>query len=474
FELFLPLVCGGRVILARNALELPELPAASAVTLINTVPSALRELLRLGPLPPAVRTVNLAGEPLPRALVDAAYRQPGVERVFNLYGPSEDTTYSTFARIARVSTAAPPIGRPLDGTAAYVLDRGLRPSSLGVPGELYLAGAGLARCYLERPALSAERWLPDPFADRPGQRMYRTGDLVRTLPDGELAFLGRLDHQVKLRGFRIELGEVEVVLGRHPGVRECAVVVRGEQLVAYAVREDGELDDRALREFVGASLPAYMVPAVLVFLERLPLTPSGKVDRRALPAAEGPRRGAEAFVPPRTGLERLLAGIWSEVLGTERVGLGDNFFALGGHSLLATRVVARLNEALGCELPVPLVFDAPELGALAERIGEFLRRREGGEDTLRFLEIPPRDRDEELPLSFSQERLWVLDRLEPGSTAYNLPFAVRLRGTRRVPVLEAALDELVRRHESLRTTFGDRDGEPVQVVAPPARFALPQ
>ncbi|MCP4668985.1 MAG: AMP-binding protein, partial [Deltaproteobacteria bacterium] len=170
FELFLPLVCGGRVILAGNALELPRLPAASAVTLINTVPSALRELLRLGPLPPAVRTVNLAGEPLPRALADGAYRQPGVERVFNLYGPSEDTTYSTFARIARASTAAPPIGRPLGGTAAYVLDRGLRPSPQGVPGELSLAGEGLARCYLERPQLTAERWLPDPFAERPGQR----------------------------------------------------------------------------------------------------------------------------------------------------------------------------------------------------------------------------------------------------------------------------------------------------------------
>ncbi|MCP4658447.1 MAG: AMP-binding protein, partial [bacterium] len=231
FELFVPLVRGGTVIVAENALELPE-PAAAAVTLINTVPSALRELLRMGDLPPSVRTVNLAGEALPRPLVEQAYRQPNVERVLNLYGPSEDTIYSTFARIARQGKIAPPIGRPIANTRAYVLDRHGQAVPSGVIGELTLSGEGLARGYLHRPEKTAELFVPDPRSETGGARRYRTGDLVRLRPDGELMFLGRSDHQVKLRGHRIELGEIEELLSRHPGIAETVVAVRDERLVA--------------------------------------------------------------------------------------------------------------------------------------------------------------------------------------------------------------------------------------------------
>ncbi|MCP4655422.1 MAG: amino acid adenylation domain-containing protein, partial [bacterium] len=468
YELFLPLSRGGTVIMAHSALDLEALRGDPPVTLINTVPSAMRELVRIGGLPESVRTVNLAGEALPRELVDDVYRE-GVERVLNLYGPSEDTTYSTFAVIRR-EAAPPPIGRPVADTRFYLLDRRLQPVPMGVPGELYLAGAGLARGYLGRPELTAERWLPDPWSAAGGERFYRTGDLARTLPDGELAFLGRLDHQVKLRGFRIELGEIEVMLRLHPGVREGIVVVRDERLVAWVVRAAGdELDAEALRAFAGERLPAYMVPAVVIFLDAMPLTPNGKVDRaalgsRPLPAADR-IGGEEDFPAPRTPLEQLLAEVWSEVLGVDRVGRGDNFFALGGHSLLATKVFARLNESLAIELPLPLIFDAPNLDELAARLAELVSRRQGGPELVGLVEMEPRDPDlTHLPLSFSQERLWVLDRLEPGSSAYNIPFPARLRGEVAVPVLDRSLGEIVRRHQSLRTTFTTRDGEPVQVV----------
>ena len=366
FELFVPLALGGTVILADNALALAGLPEAGQVRLINTVPSAMAELVRLEVLPPSVRTVNLAGEPLSPALVAEIERWPGV-RVLDLYGPSEDTTYSTFAR--RRGDEPATIGRPLANGRAYVLDRWQRPSPPGAAGEVWLGGAGLARGYLHRPDLTAERFVPDPFSAVPGERLYRTGDLARFRPDGRLELLGRIDHQVKVRGFRIELGEVEAALLACPGVQEAAVLALGEgggrRLVAWVTGRDGEGNHALL----AARLPAYMIPSAIGFLDALPRLPNGKVDRRALAALAFPGQApGEGFVPPATEDEIRMAALWAEVLGIPQVGLHDDFFRLGGHSLLATRVVARLRRDFGVELPLRALFQAPTVSRLLEAV----------------------------------------------------------------------------------------------------------
>jgi amino acid adenylation domain-containing protein len=469
FELFVPLAWGGTVILAENALELPHLPAADRVRLVNTVPSAMAELVRAGSLPASVRTVNLAGEPLPRALADRLYATGTVERVWNLYGPSEDTTYSIFSRVPNVGAAAPAIGRPVAATRAYVLDAEGVPVPVGTTGELYLGGVGLARGYLHGADLTAERFVPDPFGAA-GARLYRTGDVVRWTAAGELDFIGRADFQVKVRGFRIELGEIEAVLAGFPGVLEAVAVVREDvagdrRLVAYVT---GAVPAEALRERLIQRLPEHMVPAAVVVLDALPLTPSGKVDRKALPAPEW-RRGSEGFVAPRTPVEQVLAGIWSELLGIERVGEYDSFFALGGHSLLATRVTSRLPAAFGVELPLRDLFEAPTLAGLAARVEAALRAGAG----LAAPPLVPVPRGGRLPLSFAQQRLWFIDQLEPDSPLYNMPLALRVEGPLAAAHLVWSLTEVVRRHEALRTVFAAVEGMPEQVVLPPAPFALP-
>jgi amino acid adenylation domain-containing protein len=373
YELFVPLSVGGTVILAENALQLPALPAAEEVTLINTVPSAMAELVRINGVPGSVRVVNLAGEPLQGTLVERVYGLATVEQVFNLYGPSEDTTYSTYTAIERRAAHSPTIGRPVSDTQVYLLDRHLRPVPVGVTGELYLAGAGLARCYFNRPGQTAERFISNPFSGEPGARMYRTGDLARYLPDGQIDFLGRGDRQIKLRGFRIELGEIEESLYKHPDVRDAVVVVyadasRNQRLVAYVVtREDRCPDAGQLRGFIKQSLPDYMVPASFVFLDAMPLTPNRKVNRHALPAPDVTRTETkEALTTARTPTEEALAAIWSEILGIGRIGVDENFFELGGHSLLATQVISRVQEVLGAELPVLSLFESPTIASLAE------------------------------------------------------------------------------------------------------------
>ncbi|HEV2733750.1 MAG TPA: non-ribosomal peptide synthetase, partial [Longimicrobiaceae bacterium] len=371
FEIFLPLSGGGTAVLARNVLQLPEL--AAAVTLVNTVPSAWAELLRAGTVPDSVRTVNLAGEPLPAALADDTWALGHVRRVLNLYGPSEDTTYSTWAEVERGGDAAPPIGRVLPNSRAYVLDPRLQPVPRGVRGELYLAGDGLARGYLDRPELTAERWLPDPFGGA-GERMYRTGDLGRLRRDGQLEYAGRADQQVKVRGFRIEPGEIETLLRSHPGVREVVVVAREDapgdrRLVGYVVpAADAAPGEAELRGWLRERLPEHMVPASLVALEALPLTPNGKLDRAALPAPEAVGAGAREYVAPRGPVEETLAEIWAEVLRRERVGAHDDFFALGGHSLMATQVISRVRDRLGAELQLRELCEASTLEVLARRV----------------------------------------------------------------------------------------------------------
>ncbi len=471
FELFVPLTCGGRVVLAANALQLPD---DEEVTLINTVPSAMAELLRLRAVPDSVRAVNLAGEALRRTLVEDIYAEaPQVARVLNLYGPTEDTTYSTWREVARGLTRDPEIGRGIANTRAYVLDSNLQPVPIGVRGELYLAGEGLARGYVNRPAITAERFMPDPFSAFAGARMYRTGDVVRFLANGELEYFGRADHQVKVRGFRIELGEVESALGAEAGVRESVVLVRedarGEQLlVAYVVGEPAApLRPTELRASLRERLPDYMIPSTFVMLDELPLTPNGKVDRRALPAPTLDEV-ARSIVAPRTPTEEMLAQIFEDVLQVSNVGVGENFFELGGHSLLATRVVSRVRTVFRVEMALRALFEQPTVAGLSEEVERLLR---AGDAT----EVPPLVRREPgvaATLSFAQQRLWFLDQFEPGSSAYNIPFALRLKGTLDVAAFERALTEVIRRHEVLRTTFRIVDEQPVQLVDEPAHFAL--
>ena len=466
FELFLPLTTGGTVILAADALELPHLAAKSEVTLVNTVPSAMAALIRAGGMPAGVRTVNLAGEALKRALVDEIYALPGVEKIFNLYGPSEDTTYSTWALAPREASAEPTIGVPVANTQAHIVDRALGLLPAGVPGELCLGGEGLARGYLNRPELTAEKFIPDPFA--PDGRLYRTGDLVRRRVDGELEFLGRIDHQVKVRGFRIELGEVEAALLTHPEVVETVVVALDQRLVAYlspAVPAD-------VKERLRARLPEHMVPAVFVGLPALPRTPNGKVDRKALPAPDLGSVPASQRTPG-TQLEELVAEIWCDVLRLERIGPDDDFFALGGHSLLATQVVSRLREVCGVEIPLRRLFEAPTVAGIAARV-EAARQDISVSPLASVPPIIQIPRDGDLPASFAQERLWFLERLGVGGASYLLPNELRLQGLLDVAALFRALNEVVRRHEVLRTSFALAGDLVVQVVAPVFHLPLPE
>ncbi len=408
--------------------------------------------------------------------------RPGLPfTLYNHYGPTESTVVATCIPVSP-EDQSPPIGRPIDNTRAYVLDRHLRPLPAGVPGELALGGESLARGYLNRPELTAERFVPDPFGEAPDARLYRTGDLVRWAPraqDASLEFLGRIDHQVKVRGVRIELGEIEAVLGEHPGVRQAAVVVRQEtgetHLAAYVVPRVAFADLAGeLRAHLRGRLPEAMIPTAWMTLEALPLTPNGKVDRQSLPApsfkpeAEG---GA-----PRTPAEALLAGIWDEVLGTPGSGAFDDFFASGGHSLLAARVASRASAAFGVEVPLSLIFEAPTPAALAAAI-EALRVAGRGAEAPPLVPAPPAARERGLPLSFAQERLWFLDRLEPGAATYNIAGGLWLEGPLDVAALAAVLAEVTRRHEALRSRFEERfegmAGSLVQRALPPPAAALP-
>ncbi|MBI3875438.1 MAG: amino acid adenylation domain-containing protein [Verrucomicrobia bacterium] len=371
FELFVTLSSGGKVIIAQNAIELPNLPSKNEVTLINTVPSAAAELLRMNAIPASVTVVNLAGEPLKPALVDKLYAVGTVQKVYDLYGPSETTTYSTCALRRRGAPAT--VGRPIANTEIYLLDQNLQPVPVGVIGEIYIGGEGVARGYLHRPDLTAERFIPNPFNNAVGARLYKTGDVARWLPDGNIQFLGRTDHQVKIRGHRIELGEIESALTQHPAVRESVVTAREDapdekRLAAYVVAEPDKASAAPgmLRDFLLAKLPDYMIPSAFVFLDALPLTPNGKVNRRALPAPEQVHPELQdTYAVPGTPTEKALAEIWREVLCLERVGVHDNFFELGGQSLLMTRVITRVRESFQVELPMRRFFESATIAELA-------------------------------------------------------------------------------------------------------------
>ncbi len=477
FELFVPLTCGGMVIVAEDVLSLAELSNRNEVTLINTVPSAMVELLRLGAVPESVRTVNLAGEALDGGLVAAIYELPHVQAVWNLYGPTEDTTYSTAGEVAR-GARKPNIGRVVTGSRLYIVDERQQLVPVGAAGELVLGGVGLARGYWGRPELTAERFVPDGLSGETGGRLYRTGDLARYQRDGAAEYLGRMDQQVKLRGFRIELGEIESALLAHEWVQEAAVVAQAtgssQRLVAYVVLSGGSERSQSevtseLQGHLGGLLPEFMLPSALVVLPALPRTPNGKLDRKELPAIS--QWGEARMLTSRelTPVEQLVAGIWSEVLGRPELGPEDNFFALGGHSLLATQVLSRLRTQFGVELPLRLLFETPTIASLARALQHAL----SAEKPLPLPPIRRAERNGVLPLSFAQQRLWFMDQLEPGQSIYNLPSAVRLTGQLDVDALRQSLNELVQRHEILRATFSNENGKPVHLIAPELQLLLP-
>jgi amino acid adenylation domain-containing protein len=476
FELFVPLSVGGRIVLAENALQLPALDSSVEVQLINTVPSAIAELVRQNAVPASVRIVNLAGEALSRKLVQEIYAVGTIDNVINLYGPSEDTTYSTYDVVSNAVDEPVLIGRPVANTQVYLLDTEMQPVPIGVAGELYTAGEGLARGYLNRPELTAEKFVPNPFSKEPGARLYRTGDLARHREDGRIEYLARMDQQVKVRGFRIELGEIEAVLDKYSSVQQCVATVYEDEsgdkrIVAYVVPHGSEtVNANDLRGFLKEKLPEYMVPQIFVMLSELPRTPNGKIDRKRLPAPEQAHvETGHDFVAPRTQTEEIVAGILAEVLKLDRVGANDNFFDLGGHSLLATLVVSRIRAAIKVELPLRVLFTAPSVTELAQSIDSELRSQNGWQ----LAPIESTTRTEALPLSFAQERLWFLDQWEPGQAAFNISEAVRLTGPLNIDALSQALNEIVRRHESLRTKFVAIDGQAVQVIAPSLALRFP-
>ncbi len=477
-EMFLPLAVGGRIEIvprevAADGVRLAARLAKGDITMLQATPATWRLLLEGGWKGTPNLAILCGGEALPRALADRLVDKG--RAVWNLYGPTETTIWSSLAKV-EPGDAPITIGRPIARTQLYVLDARLRPVPVGVTGELYIGGAGVARGYYIRPGLTAERFLPDPFGKAAGGRIYRTGDLARWRSDGALECLGRADQQVKIRGFRVELGEIEAALAAHPAVREAAVVARedatGEQaLVAYVSAREGQtLAVADLRRALGEALPEYMVPSAFVTLDALPLTPNGKVDRNALPAPEESRgdRGFD-YVPPRGPVEEALVGVWAELLGRDRVGVRDNFFELGGHSLFATQLLARIRDTFAVEPTLRDFLDDPTVAGLSRLIERELAAGSG-------LVAPPierADRSGPIPASFAQQRLWFLDQLEPGSASYNIPTAVRLKGDLDVPALERALNEVVRRHEVLRTTFAAEGGVPRQVIAPALELAVP-
>ncbi|MGI5452292.1 amino acid adenylation domain-containing protein [Streptomyces sp. CA-249302] len=477
WEFFWPLITGAALVLARpgghrDPEYLAELIRRQQVTTAHFVPSMLRVFLDDPAAELArgvLRRVVCSGEALPTELADRFAQLLDGTALHNLYGPTEaavDVTAWPCAEGTRSAAGSVPIGRPVWNTRTLVLDAALRPVPPGVPGELYLAGTQLARGYLDRPALTATRFVADPYGP-PGSRLYRTGDLVRWTAQGALEFIGRTDDQVKIRGFRVEPGETEAAVAALPGVSQAAVTVQAEEarLVAYVVPRPGtHLEPLRIREELTASLPDHQLPAAVVVLDELSLTPNGKLDRAALPAPD--LSELTTATEPRTEAEARLCALFADLLGLPAVGIHDEFFALGGHSVLATRLVARIRAELGAAVPLRAVFDQPTPAGLAPYLGS--PPSAGGRPALL-----PAQRPAIVPLSSAQARLWFLYRLEGPTPTYNITTAVRLTGRLDQAALHTALNDVVARHESLRTVFPDDDGTPRQSVLPPQAATVP-
>ena len=483
FEVWGALLHGGKCVLFPEKVpspgELEELLKKYQVTtlwltaalfnlVINEEPQALS----------GVKQLLVGGEALSVPHVRKGLAElPGTE-IINGYGPTESTTFTCCYRIPREldeGLSSIPIGRPIGNTQVYILDPYLNPVPIGVAGELHVGGDGLARGYLNLSELTAEKFVKHPFSNDPHARLYKTGDRARYLPDGNIEFLGRIDNQVKLRGYRIELGEIETVLNQNPAIRDAVVTLREDspgdkRLIAHVVtHQQSSPTNNELKNYLREKLPEYMVPSAFLFLESLPLTPNGKVDRKALPGPDHSRPELDvAFAIPATPVEEILANIWAEILKLDTVGIHDNFFHLGGHSLIATQIVSRINQSFQIDFPLRKLFESPTIAGLAERIDQSL-----GQQQVPTLLIPAVPRAKDPPLSFAQQRLWFLDQYEPNSSVYNIPSALRLKGSLDIAALEQSLNEIVRRHESLRTTFAAVDGEPLQLIAPALRMSVP-
>ncbi|HSN98409.1 MAG TPA: AMP-binding protein, partial [Candidatus Nanopelagicales bacterium] len=477
WEILMALVTGATLIMVPRAAAVPgpdlidllRAEEVSVATIMASVLAALPEGVERSL--PALRTVIVSGEACPGALASRWARD---RRFFNVYGPTEASCVTTVAECNGDGTD-PPIGKPIQGTTCHVLDPALRPISNSEPGELYIGGVGVGRAYLGQPGLTAARFVPDPFSATPGARLYRTGDLVQQIPGGDLHFVGRVDHQVKIRGHRIELGEIESTLGLHAEVRSALVVAREGRLIAYVVPRSDDGPQRgelaaALRRHLRDRLPEPMIPSVFVILDALPLTPNGKVDRAKLPVPDPAAQARdEEATAPRSELEATIAAVWAEALGLERIGVEDDVFDLGGHSLLIARVLSRLRGALGVEIPLRHLFEARTASALARAV-EGLKPAARGAVASPIPRVP---HDRPLPLSYGQRQIWLHAKLRPGALFYNEPATIRIPGRLDVPALSGALDELVRRHEALRTTFTSLAGEPAQRTHPPGPFELP-
>lgn len=418
-------------------------------------------------IPNCLRLVIIGGEKaLPQRLSTWLELVPKSIRLVNSYGPTEGTIVTTICDLSLDSQLMEvenllrelPIGKAVDNVQTYILDRRLNPTPIGVPGELYIGGIGVARGYVNRPELTADRFIPNQFSKIPGTRLYKTGDRVRYLRDGNIEYVGRLDNQVKIRGFRIELGEVEAVINQYFDIKECIVVAftadsEEKYLVAYLSPEDIKIID--LREYLAKKLPGYMIPTYFVCLPTLPKNINGKIDKKALPKPQ--KLTTENIVNPRTPTEELLIGIWKTVLNLNTVGIKDNFFALGGHSLLATRVISQIKQVLEVDIPIRQLFETPTIVELGEVISSFQK-------TTANLVIPVVPRDKYLPLSFAQQRLWFLAQLEPESSSYNVSGALQLDGSLNIAILKKCFTEIIRRHEVLRTHFVTVDGKPVAII----------
>jgi amino acid adenylation domain-containing protein len=503
WEVFWPLATGARLFVARHggqhdAAYLAEIIRERQITFAYFVPSMLSLFLDEPESPRAasLRKVICGGESLPSALVERFYATLHGAELHHSYGPTE-TAIAASETVCTRDARRPvmPIGRPLANTQMYVLDERMEPVPVGVAGALYVGGACVGRGYLNRPELTAERFIPNPFSAERGARLYVTGDLARYLPDGQLEFRGRADSQVKLRGMRVELGEIEAALREHPSLDEAVVVLcadapGGVGLVAYLVSaasgDDGSTTSaEQLRAHLSVRLPRHMIPSAFVALAQIPLMPNGKVDHKSLPAPDvSGADSARDAEPPQTPVEESIARIWSDLLGVARIGRHHNFFDLGGHSLLVTQVAARVRSVFDVELPMTVFFQSPTIAGLAHAVAQGRAAQSGARGQL----LPEGDDDgaasrnkiarreddaSAVPLSFAQQRLWFIDQLETGSPLYNIPAAVRLRGPLRIEILERALNEIVRRHESLRTVYADTGGSPVQRILPSLKLPLP-